>query len=96
MNRLNKFAAALFALSVILSLLGCKAEYSFESVANSSIPIAETSAPDGIDASTEINGVMSFEKTIETESEKNRSVSKTPYTSLSEHTLTAKTTFVSI
>lgn len=70
MNRLNKFVAALFALSVILSLSGCKAEYSFESVANSSIPIAETSAPDGIDASTEINGVISFEKTIETESEK--------------------------
>ena len=64
MNRLNKFAVALFALSVILSLSGCK---------------AETSDPDVIDASTETNGVTSFVKTIETESEKTIGLEDTIY-----------------
>lgn len=102
---MKKLIASCVALAMLLSFSGCEIKQSAESIPNSSgettseastDTIPETIAPDGIDESTEIDGVMSYEKNIETESEKNRSTSKTPYTSLSEHTLTAKTKFGSI
>lgn len=76
---MKKLITSCVALAMLLSFSGCGIKQSAESIPNSSgvttseastDTIPETIAPDGIDESTEIDGVMSYEKNIETESEK--------------------------